>query len=81
MLIRVTASSKATVGKSANEDIGRMSMEPTEEIQAEQVTEETSSIHAGTVEPAKLVDGPRIHLYTSLSSGSSYVRPIFMVED
>jgi hypothetical protein len=37
-------------------------------------TEETST-HPAIVEPANPIDGPRIHLYTSLSSGSSYVLP------
>lgn len=39
----------------------------------ERVTTEASEDHPAIVEPAKPVTGPQIHLYTSLSSGSSYV--------
>lgn len=50
----------------------------TEKTQAQDervtTTAETSS-HPAIVEPVKSVNHPVIHLYTSLSAGSSYVRP------
>jgi hypothetical protein len=53
--------------------------EPTEtkETQMSRITTTAATAtHPAIVEPRKPVDGPVVHLYTSLSSGSSYVRPI-----
>jgi hypothetical protein len=50
-----------------------MSTEPTQEQQTEEATMEAPAEQVAVVEPVKPADGPRIHLYTSLSSGSSYV--------
>jgi hypothetical protein len=58
-------------------DKGRMTTEVTVQPvvnEDERVTTEATEEHPAIVEPAKPVRGPQIHLYTSLSSGSSYVK-------
>jgi len=40
-----------------------------------ETTVSATSTHPAIVEPTNPINGPRIHLYTSLSSGSSYVPP------
>jgi hypothetical protein len=53
-----------------------MSTESTEQPvveEGERITTEATEDRPAIVEPAKPVSGPQIHLYTSLSAGSSYV--------
>jgi murein tripeptide amidase MpaA len=55
-------------------DIEAMAPETTEKAEDDRVTTTTaSSKHPSIVEPAKSVGHPVIHLYSSLSAGSSYV--------
>src|SRR5271155_1627919 len=53
-----------------------MSTEQNEQPQpGSETTVSATSSHPAIVEPTNPINGPRIHLYTSLSSGSSYVPP------
>jgi len=53
-----------------------MSTDTNQEVQGDRLTTTAaSSTNPAIVEPANPIKGPRIHLYTSLSSGSSYVFP------
>jgi hypothetical protein len=86
----MTQTPGATVPSSdaTNEETHEMSTEdPAEDVVAEPpetkgpqksriITTAATSTHPAIIEPRKPVDGPVVHLYTSLSSGSSYVRSI-----
>jgi hypothetical protein len=51
----------------------------TEVNQEERTTTEGTANHPAIVEPAQPGGTPRIYLYTSLSSGSSYVFPFRVI--
>jgi len=72
-LLSLTLTTKAQV----TERFEKMSANTDQDSTTERVTTtEATSTHPAIVEPANPIEGPRIHLYTSLSSGSSYVLPI-----